>query len=210
MNGKREYGDYQTPIDFAERVCTYLRVNRACSPSAVVEPTCGTGSFLKSSLSFNAQEYYGIEINPDYCATCQSNIDDNRVRIINSDFFSFSLKDLIKNKRQILVIGNPPWVTNSTLSSLNSVNLPTKANFKGFKGIDAITGASNFDICEFIILQLIQEFKNTNTIISMLCKTTVARNVFKSLKGIILGFLPATFWSLMLSKCLGSAQTLVC
>ena len=188
MNGKREYGDYQTPIDFAERVCTYLRVNRSCSPSAVVEPTCGTGSFLKSRLSFDAQEYYGVEINPDYCEVCRSSIDDTRVKIINSDVFSFSLKKLIKDKRQILVIGNPPWVTNSTLSSLNSANLPNKVNLKGFKGIDAITGASNFDICEFIILQLIQEFRNTNTIISMLCKTTVARNVFKELKRNHIGF----------------------
>lgn len=188
MSGKREYGDYQTPIDFAERVCTYLRVNRSFAPSAVLEPTCGTGSFLKSSLSFNAQEYYGIEINPDYCEACQRSIDDTRVKIINSDVFSFSLKNLIKDKRQILVIGNPPWVTNSTLSSLNSANLPNKVNFKGFKGIDAITGASNFDICEFIILQLIQEFRNTNTIISMLCKTTVARNVFKELKRNQIGF----------------------
>ncbi len=203
MNGKREYGDYQTPIDFAERVCAYLRVNRSCAPSAVVEPTCGTGSFLKSSLSFNAQEYYGIEINPDYCAACQSSIDDARVKIINSDFFSFSLRDLIKDKRQILVIGNPPWVTNSTLSSLHSTNLPNKANFKGFKGIDAITGASNFDICEFIILQLIQEFKNTNTIISMLCKTTVARNVFKELKRNRIGFTSCDILEFDASKVFG-------
>lgn len=57
-----------------------------------------------------------------------------------------------------------------------------KANFKGLKGIDAITGASNFDICEYIILQLIHEYRDTNTVISMLCKTSVARNVFKELK----------------------------
>ena len=50
------------------------------------------------------------------------------------------------------------------------------------KGIDAITGASNFDICEYIILQLINEYRDTNTIIAMLCKTSVARNIFKELK----------------------------
>ena len=189
MNGKREYGDYQTPVDFAEKVCIYLKEYRHIKPSAIVEPTCGIGSFLKSSLLFNANEYYGIEINPEYCEICRNAISDKRVNIINSDFFAFSSKALIKDKRQILVVGNPPWVTNSTLSALGSDNLPIKANFKELKGIDAITGASNFDICEYIILQLINEYRNTNTIISMLCKTSVARNVFKELKRNYINFL---------------------
>lgn len=182
MSGKREYGDYQTPVAFAEKVCTYLKDYRHIEPSAIVEPTCGVGNFLESSLLFEADEYYGIEINPDYCDICRKKISDKRVKIINSDFFAFSSKALIENKSQVLVIGNPPWVTNSTLSTLGSDNLPIKANFKGLKGIDAITGASNFDICEYIILQLINEYRDTNTVISMLCKTSVARNVFKELK----------------------------
>ena len=189
MSGKREYGDYQTPVEFAEKVCVYLKDFRHIEPSAIVEPTCGVGGFLKSSLLFNASEYYGIEINPEYCDICRNEIQDNRVKIINSDFFAFSSKALIQDKRQILVIGNPPWVTNSTLSALGSDNLPLKANFKGLKGIDAITGASNFDICEYIILQLINEYRNTNTVISMLCKKSVARNVFKELKRNYINFL---------------------
>ena len=48
--------------------------------------------------------------------------------------------------------------------------------------MDAITGASNFDICEYIILQLIASFRGTNTTIAMLCKTSVARNVFVEMK----------------------------
>ncbi len=182
MSGKREYGDYQTPVGFAQKVCRYLKDYYHLKPSAIVEPTCGLGSFLKSSLLFNAKEYYGIEINPKYCEVCRKTINDERVKIINADFFGFSSKALIKDKRQILVIGNPPWVTNSTLSALGSDNLPQKSNFKGLKGIDAITGASNFDVCEYIILQLIKEYRDTNMVISMLCKTSVARNVFQELK----------------------------
>lgn len=182
MGGKREYGDYQTPIDFAEKVCHYLKDYRHIRPSAIVEPTCGVGNFLKSSLLFEADEYYEIEINSEYCKKCRKFINNDKVNIINSDFFTFSLKTLIKDKRQILFIGNPPWVTNSTLSALSSDNLPIKANFKRLRGIDAIMGSSNFDICEYIILQLINEYRDTNTIISMLCKVSVARNVFKELK----------------------------
>ena len=60
-------------------------------------------------------------------------------------------------------------------------NLPEKVNFKGLSGTDAITGASNFDICEYIILKIIEEFQNTDTTIVMLCKTSVARNVYMEL-----------------------------
>lgn len=182
MSGKREFGDYQTPRDFAESVCLYLKNSRHVAPTAIIEPTCGTGSFIKSSLLLDAKEYYGIEINPAYCAYCRETITDERVSIINSNFFSFSSKDLIKDRSRILILGNPPWATSSTLSALGSNNLPAKVNFKRLNGFDAITGSSNFDICEYIILQLIGEYKNTNTIICMLCKTTVARNVFKELK----------------------------
>ncbi len=182
MTGKREYGDYQTPAGFAEKVCAYLKEYRRIQPSAVVEPTCGTGTFLKSSLLFDAQEYYGIEINPAYCDICKESICSDKVKIVNTDFFAFSSRELIKNKGQILVIGNPPWVTNSTLSVLGSDNLPLKTNFKGMKGIDAITGASNFDICEYILLQLVHEYRDSDTVIAMLCKNSVARSVFKELK----------------------------
>ncbi len=89
MSGRREYGDYQTPIHFAEKVCLYLRDCRHIQPTAVVEPTCGIGNFVQSSLVFDAEEYYGIEIKTEYCKVCREKIKDSRVRIINSDFFFF-------------------------------------------------------------------------------------------------------------------------
>jgi predicted RNA methylase len=104
MSGKREYGDYQTPIDFAERVCRYLKDYYYLKPSAIVEPTCGLGSFLRASLLFNAEEYYGIERNPEYCEVCRKTINDARVKIINSDFFSFSSKALTLLLVQVILI----------------------------------------------------------------------------------------------------------
>ena len=188
MSGKSVYGDYQTPLNFCDRVCFYLKNKRHIRPSAVVEPTCGTGRFLYSSLMLDAEEYYGIEINPEYCDICRNMISDDRVKVINADFFSLSSKPLINNQSNILIIGNPPWITNSTLSALNSTNLPKKSNFRELRGIDAITGESNFDICEYIILRLANEYRNTNTTISMLCKTSVARKVFAELKRINISF----------------------
>ncbi len=182
MNGKRAYGDYQTPEDFSLDVCRYLKENRKVTPSIVIEPTCGTGSFVKSSLIFEASEIIGIELNSKYCEMCEETIDDSRVHILNADFFSFDFKSIINKKEHILIVGNPPWVNNSTLSNLNSDNLPVKSNFKGLKGMDAITGSSNFDICEYIILRLLASLHGTSSTIAMLCKTSVARNIFIEMK----------------------------
>lgn len=182
MNGKREYGDYQTPEYFSLAVCEYLKNEKQVAPTVIIEPTCGIGSFVKSSLIFHVSEVIGIEVNAEYCEICKKNIPDPRVHIINADLFHFDFQTVIKKKEPLLIIGNPPWVNNSTLSSLHSDNMPAKMNFKGFKGIDAITGASNFDICEYIILQLIASLRGTNTTIAMLCKTSVARNVFIEMK----------------------------
>ena len=77
------------------------------------------------------------------------------------------------------MIGNPPWVTNSELSSLGSSNLPEKVNLKNLSGLDAMTGSSNFDIAEYIWLKLIKELSNEKATIALLCKTSVARNVLQ-------------------------------
>ncbi len=183
MNGKKkEFGDYQTPLEFAQRVCNYLKGNKKLKPDLIIEPTCGKGNFIKSSLVFEAKEIIGIEINDNYCKYCEENIKDKRVKIINKDFFSYCLTNTTNVKKNVLILGNPPWVTNSTLSTLNSNNTPLKTNFKGLKGIEAITGSSNFDICEYMINKIIEIQNKTNTVIAMLCKTSVARNIFKEIK----------------------------
>lgn len=182
MSGKREYGDYQTPEYFSERICRYLKEKRKLEPSMIIEPTCGVGSFLKSSLIFEAREIIGIEVNKEYCKACIQDISDPRVRILNYNFFDFNFKPLLKKNESLLIVGNPPWVNNSTLAALDSNNLPVKTNFKGLKGVEAITGASNFDICEYIIWRLIKIFEKTKTTLAMLCKTSVARNLFMEMK----------------------------
>lgn len=203
MNGKREYGDYQTPDFFSLSVCRYLKEVRKIKPSVIIEPTCGLGSFVKGSLIFDASEIFGIEVNPEYCNICSQTIKDPRVQIINANFFDFDLKSIVNGKEQLLIIGNPPWVNNSTLSSLNSGNLPKKVNFKGLKGMDAITGASNFDICEYIILQLIVSLHNSNATIAMLCKTSVARNIFVEMKRTHINFKSCDMFEFNASKVFG-------
>lgn len=72
-------------------------------PSCVLEPSCGTGNFIKASLSFGAGKYYGIELSGEHCSVCRSEIRDDRVEIINGDFFACNLEGIERDN--LLVIG---------------------------------------------------------------------------------------------------------
>lgn len=180
MNGdniKKEFWDYQTPLYFASHVCSYLSNNLNLQPKTIIEPTVGMGAFIEANIAQfeDCKEIVGIEINRDYCKYWEDKFQDERIHIINEDFFKYNINKLLFNRAEVLVVGNPPWVTNSELN----FNLPEKTNFKGLSGTDAITGASNFDICENIILKLIKDFRNTkpSRIISTIrCENGVLSN----------------------------------
>ncbi|NET73851.1 MAG: SAM-dependent DNA methyltransferase [Sphaerospermopsis sp. SIO1G2] len=137
-----EFGDFQTPSWFAKQVCSLL-VELGVKPDTLIEPTCGVGAFLIAGLnSFPNSSGYGIEINADYAIASQQSLAsrnlEERATIINGDFFQINWDDFVDEEDQTLFIGNPPWVTNSALSKLQSKNLPQKSNFNGLKGIEAI------------------------------------------------------------------------
>lgn len=169
---KKEFGDYQTPIAFCYKVCEYIRrEGLATDTRAILEPTCGLGNFLSAASSvFGSDNVFGVEINESYAEA--SRIAVPTANIVVDNIFDVNTKEICGTD-DVLVIGNPPWATNANLS----YNLPQKINFKGLRGIDALTGSSNFDICEYIILQLLDDYKETNSTICILCKTSVARNV---------------------------------
>ena len=178
MTSKKEYGDYQTPADFAEKCVKYLKENFHFLPEMIIEPTCGVGNFLASAGKFYKNvSKIGIEINNDYCKAAKSNIPE--AKIYNASIFDFKFEPDIAEK--ILIIGNPPWITNSELGKFSSKNLPQKENVKEQKGFEAILGSSNFDISETIILNLLETFKENKVILAMLCKRSTAINIFKEL-----------------------------
>lgn len=172
MSGnKKEFGDYQTPTEFCDRVCAYLdEQGLSRNIETIIEPTCGLGNFIVSAAKRFHIPAIGIDINSSYINTAQERLPSGT--FINDNIFDVSVLDICRY-RNVLVIGNPPWATNSDLD----YNLPHKTNFKDLKGIDALTGSSNFDICEYVILQMLNAFKGTDSVICMLCKTSVARNV---------------------------------
>lgn len=187
---RTEYGDFQTNFNLANETTLFLK-NKGVSPEIIIEPTCGKGNFIVASLqNFNQlQTIFGIEIYKPYVWECKFNIVDFFLKnpnnpkpdiyIYHFNVFDFDFNKIEKKYRDknYLIIGNPPWVTNSQLGSLNSNNLPKKINFKKHSGIDAITGKGNFDIAEYITEMLIKAFQETTGHIALLVKNSVIKNI---------------------------------
>ncbi|HEX4417439.1 MAG TPA: hypothetical protein VH165_06040 [Kofleriaceae bacterium] len=182
---KIERGDFQTPPALAASVCRVL-AGHGLAPRSIVEPTCGTGSLLGAALdAFPAFEHaLGIELDPDHVAAARAALGARiavpgaRVTVELGDLFTAEWPArLTALPDPLLVIGNPPWVTSADLGALQSDNLPAKANFHGRKGLDAVTGKSNFDISEWMVLKLLAWLDGRDAVLAMLCKVSVARKV---------------------------------
>lgn len=176
---KIEFGDFQTPLPLAENVCKVLHQTTP-SPSSIIEPSCGKGSFLvaASRQFLQAKQINGFEINSEYINHAKHLLKGTIVTIEHADFFKTDWSQILENMSDpLLIIGNPPWVTNSALGALNSTNLPEKSNFLGLSGLDALTGKSNFDISEWMLLRHLHWIHGRDATFGMLCKTTVARKV---------------------------------
>lgn len=185
---KWQFGDFQTPINLAKKVVEVLKRNHGINPDVIIEPTCGKGAFVCASCEgFEDSNILGFEINPEYVGEADLVLKDisttNRVRVNEADFFNTDwTKTLSDLQGNILIIGNPPWVTNSELRLINSKNLPEKSNFQNRKGIDAITGSGNFDISEWMLLQHVEWLSKREGAIAFLCKYAVARKVMRQVR----------------------------
>ena len=180
-SSKVEYGDFQTPLSLAERVCRLVAAS-GFMPATVVEPTCGEGAFLAAAAdAFPCAKLYGGDRNPHHVEAARKRITcDDRLRIDALDFFSHDWDAALASFADpILVLGNPPWVTSATVGMLGGGNLPTKSNADGLRGIHAITGSANFDISEWMIRQNMRWLDGRGGVVAVLCKTSVARKVLR-------------------------------
>ncbi len=181
-----EYGDFQTPFALAQRVCDKLN-ELGVSAETIVEPTCGVGAFIKAAAaSFPAaQKIFGVEVNQAYLDELANRQKDwaapNRIKLFQGDFFTFDWSSLLDAKGSLLVIGNFPWVTNSQQGAIGGVNLPTKINFNNHNGLDAMTGKSNFDISEWMLIQSANWLARRRGYLAILVKTLVARKFLRHL-----------------------------
>ncbi len=168
-----EWGDFQTPSDLALQALRSLGATRW---TRLLEPTCGLGRFLEASQTLGSNVHrIGIEIQPEHAAVASRSADT----VLEANLFDLDLSNDLEwpNDGPLVIVGNPPWVTNSQLGVLGSVNVPAKSNIRRLRGFDAMTGASNFDIAEHIMLKLMVEMQAEEPMIALLVKTQVARNV---------------------------------
>ena len=174
-NATTEFGDFQTSKDLSRRICRLL-AGKGFAPASVLEPTCGSGAFVDASAEVWPQAaLVGVDINRDYVREAKERL-KGRTNICQGDFFDYDWKALLEKLRTpLLVLGNPPWVTNAKVGSIGGSNLPEKSNFQGHKGYDAITGKSNFDISEWMLIRMLGWFSGRHITMAMLCKTAVAR-----------------------------------
>ena len=169
-----EFGDFQTPLVLATQC---LKVLGLPTKARIFEPTCGWGSFLQAADSISPEsERFGLEINPEYVEqACKWG------HVLRENVFQVVLPEIAewKTDAPLYVVGNPPWVTSAELKRMDSENVPLKENIKQVKGLDALLGASNFDVCEYIILKVLREFSHEPFVLGMLCKTQVVRNIIE-------------------------------
>lgn len=191
----REYGDYQTNEVLSEKIVKLI-FKKIKDVEFILEPTCGKGNFIISALENLPviKKITGVEIYQPYVWETKfrilslyiKNPSKNKpdIDIIHANAFEFSYEKLSNStvKLKTLVIGNPPWVTNSELGSINSSNLPQKSNFKNHKGFEAITGKGNFDIGEYISLVMLKNFQYHNGIFAFLIKNSVVKNLIHDQK----------------------------
>jgi hypothetical protein len=187
----RQWGDFQTPPGLVAQACHYL-AESAVAPRIVIEPTYGAGNFILGVLkAFPTVELiYGVEIQEKYewnlkIALLSEALRSQRITVDielhRDNIFTHHFPRQITGAQNILIIGNPPWVTNAELGALNSQNFPKKSNIKALKGMDAMTGKSNFDIGEFVLLRILELFSAQRGTLAILCKNSVIKNIVEIL-----------------------------
>jgi hypothetical protein len=175
-----ELGDWQTPPALARAVVELLV--RGDEPfAAVLEPTCGTGTLLAAAgQAFPAARLLGFERSALYAEQARRKLAGRGAKVRVADFFATDWSQVVAGLPEpLLVLGNPPWVTSSTLGALSGTNLPEKRNDKHATGFDALTGKSNFDISEWMLSRLLAVMRGRRFTLAMLCKAAVARRLMQ-------------------------------
>ena len=178
---RADLGDFPTPPGLVAEVLAAVggRFDR------VLEPTCGRGRFLEGVLGRPdpPREVRGFEIQPDHAEAARGlGRPGVLVLVETADLFGLDLgRDLRWSVNgPLLVVGNLPWVTTAGVGASGGSNGPARSNPRRVRGIEAMTGASNFDISEAIWIKLIRELAPDRPTIALLCKSAVARAVLRA------------------------------
>ena len=184
MSPKKEYGDFQTPLSLARRVAAMVEQEET-QIGTIVEPTCGVGAFLQATAERfgKSPNYWGFDVNVDYvkaAGAALARMGTPASKVQQRDFYTVNWQQFLSEQSgPLLIIGNPPWITNAGMGVIGGKNLPEKSNFQGHSGLAAKTGKANFDISEWMLVKLLEALQGTRAAIAMLCKTSTARKVLR-------------------------------
>jgi hypothetical protein len=195
-----ERGDWQTNLGLARAILARVVACEAAAaaPRTVIEPTCGEGAFLvAASERFPRATLLGWDINAEYTRTARAALrtSGRPARVVTKDFFEMRWERELRGlDGPILVLGNPPWVTTAQLGAIGRSNAPDKSNGRGFRGLDAVTGKSNFDVSEWMIERLLEVLEGREATLAMLCKAAVARRLVETIASRKLAVEPVGLW----------------
>ncbi len=109
---KKGNGIYYTDIELSTKIIDFLQIP---SDAYILDPCCGTGSFLVAAKKKQYKNIFGSDIDKNAVNFCQKENNLNNVKII--DTLSNSGKDVLKklklSSKVDYVIGNPPYVPRS-------------------------------------------------------------------------------------------------
>ena len=89
---RREYGDFQTPNELTDQVCSFLVKNQII-PQVVIEPTFGKGSFIFSASVQDKNLLFQI-LSGFAKGERSSCLRSNRIIFLNSCIFSTTFKSI--------------------------------------------------------------------------------------------------------------------
>jgi len=198
---RKDLGDFQTPPALVAGVLAAIgpiggRFRR------VLEPTCGRGHFLAGLVERPdpPREIRGFEVQAGHAEAARAAVAGRsagvHVAVETADAFGIDFgRDVSWSESgPLLVVGNLPWVTVAGLGASGGGGGPARSNRRKLRGIDAMTGASNFDISEALWLKLIRELARERPTIALLCKSAVARAVLGAIEALDLPITAATLW----------------
>ncbi|MYG93431.1 MAG: SAM-dependent DNA methyltransferase [Acidimicrobiia bacterium] len=211
-SSRKELGDFQTPQELAVK-CTQVLATIQHGTRRILEPTCGEGSFMLAAASVlePSIDMIGVEIQPIHANIARRHLScstakDIKWRVEVGDIFRHDLRKLQwKIDGPLLVLGNPPWVTLSDLGAMDSIQIPNRTNLRSLRGIEALTGESNFDVTEYIWMRLLTELREEEPTIALLCKTSVARRVLTLAAHLDLPVAKSFLWRINAKKSFGVA-----
>jgi hypothetical protein len=184
-DGSREHGDVQTPPALAAAVVRRLAA-RGVRPARILEPSCGSGAFLRAAReTFGARpRVVGVELRERYRHALEP-LAGARTTIRFGDAAALDLAALLRDAGDgyALVVGNLPWITTDALARLGARG-PQRGNPKALRGLEALTGASSFDLAEYLALRIFDALASAapRATFAMLLKESVARRLLRELR----------------------------